>query len=137
MLTRRLLLTPNRYDALCEITGRCAVGFQTSIDERDVQMPVNKNVSSDANTVTIAIKGMFDLSVQQDFRKAYEEEEKTKDFIIDMHQTEYMDSAAFGMLLVFRDYLGGDKAKVVIKNASDDIKKSFEILQFDRMFLLE
>jgi anti-anti-sigma factor len=100
-------------------------------------MSVNKNVSSNSNTVTIKIDGMFDLSIQQDFRKAYEEEGNTKNYIIDMRQTEYMDSAAFGMLLVFRDYLGGDKAKVVIKNASNDIKKSFEILQFDRMFSFE
>jgi anti-anti-sigma factor len=100
-------------------------------------MPVHKNLSNDTNTVTIVIDGMFDLSVQQDFRKVYEEEGKSKQYVIDMRQTEYMDSAAFGMLLVFRDYLGGDKANVLIKNASDDIKKSFEILQFDRMFSLE
>ena len=100
-------------------------------------MPLMKNVSSDTTTVTLTIEGMFDLSIQQDFRKAYEEEDKSKHYIIDMRSTEYMDSAAFGMLLVFRDYLGGDKANVVIKNASDDIKRSFEILQFDRMFNFE
>lgn len=100
-------------------------------------MPLKKNVSTDNSTVTLTIDGMFDLSIQQDFRKAYEEEDKSKHFILDMRNTEYMDSAAFGMLLVFRDYLGGDKAHVVIKNASNDIKKSFEILQFDRMFSFE
>ena len=100
-------------------------------------MPIQKYVSKESNTITITVDGMFDLSVQQDFRKAYEEEERTKHFILDMRQTEYMDSAAFGMLLVFRDYVGGEKANVVIKNANADIKKSFEILQFDRMFALE
>jgi len=100
-------------------------------------MSLMKNVSTDTSTVTLTIEGMFDLSIQQDFRKAYEEEDKSKHYVIDMRSTEYMDSAAFGMLLVFRDYLGGDKANVVIKNASDDIKRSFEILQFDRMFDFE
>ena len=100
-------------------------------------MPLTKTVSSDSNVVTISIIGMFDLSVQQDFRKAYKDEDKSKRFIIDMNKTEYLDSSAFGMLLVFRDYLGGDKAAVAIKNASSDIKKTFEILQFGRMFSLE
>ena len=100
-------------------------------------MPLKKNVSTDNSTVTLTIDGMFDLSIQQDFRKAYEEEDKSKHYVLDMRTTEYMDSAAFGMLLVFRDYLGGDKASVVIKNASDDIRRSFEILQFDRMFSFE
>jgi len=100
-------------------------------------MPLKKTVSSDSKVVTISIEGMFDLSVQQDFRKAYKDEDKSKSFIIDMGRTEYLDSAAFGMLLVFRDYLGGDKAVVAIKNANNDVKKTFEILQFDRMFTFE
>ncbi len=100
-------------------------------------MPLTKTKSPDSKSVTLSIDGMFDLSIQQDFRKAYESEEKTTNFIIDMGKTEYMDSAAFGMLLVFRDYLGGDKASVVVRNASADIKNSFEILQFDRMFDFE
>ena len=100
-------------------------------------MPLTKTVSPDSNVVTISITGMFDLSVQQDFRKAYKDEDTSKSFVLDMIKTEYLDSAAFGMLLVFRDYLGGDKATVVIKNANNDVKKTFEILQFDRMFSFE
>jgi len=100
-------------------------------------MPLSKTKSPDSKSIILSIEGMFDLSIQQDFRKAYESEEKTTKFVLDMGKTEYMDSAAFGMLLVFRDYLGGDKATVVIKNASADIKNSFEILQFDRMFTFE
>lgn len=99
-------------------------------------MSVQKNISHDKSTVTIRIDGMFDLSVQSSFRSAYEETGPSKKYVIDMRNTEYMDSAAFGMLLVFRDYVGGDKAEINIINANDDIVKSFKMLHFDRMFRL-
>ena len=91
-------------------------------------------VASDTNGVTIAIDGMFDLSVQSEFRKAYEDNSQSSKYVIDMRMTEYMDSAAFGMLLVFRDYAGGDDSKIEIVNTSEEIKRSFIILQFDRLF---
>ncbi|MBI1424232.1 MAG: STAS domain-containing protein [Gammaproteobacteria bacterium] len=97
-------------------------------------MSLRKHTSGDNKTVTISIDGMFDLSLQGDFRKAYEESGKGKRYVIDLRGTEYMDSSAFGMLLVFKDYVGGDKAEISIVNTSDDLRKSFSMLQFDRMF---
>lgn len=97
-------------------------------------MSLKKHVSSDTGTVTISIEGMFDLSLQGDFRKAYEESGKQARYIIDLRNTDYMDSSAFGMLLVFKDYVGGVDANIHIINASADLKKSFSMLQFDRMF---
>jgi anti-anti-sigma factor len=97
-------------------------------------MSLTKHVSRDANTVTITIDGMFDLSLQGDFRRAYEESGKSMKYVIDLRDTDYMDSSAFGMLLVFKDYVGGDHADISIVNTSDDLKKSFSMLQFDRMF---
>ena len=100
-------------------------------------MSVQKNISHDQSTVTIRIDGMFDLSMQSSFRAAYEESGPSKKYILDMMDTEYMDSAAFGMLLVFRDHVGGDKAEITVINAGDDLKKSFKMLHFDRMFQLK
>ena len=97
-------------------------------------MSLTKHVSSDEKTVTIAIDGMFDLTLQGDFRKAYEESGKQVRYVIDLRDTDYMDSSAFGMLLVFKDYVGGEHANIEIVNTSEDLKKSFSMLQFDRMF---
>ncbi|VAW99217.1 hypothetical protein MNBD_GAMMA21-2702 [hydrothermal vent metagenome] len=97
-------------------------------------MSLQKQKSSDGGAVTIKISGMFDLSIQSEFRDAYESEQGARKYILDMRDTEYMDSSAFGMLLVFRDHVGGESADILIANANDDIKKSFEMLQFDRMF---
>jgi len=100
-------------------------------------MGLQKQVSPDSQSVTLQIDGMFDLSLQAEFRASYEAEGKSCKYILDLRDTEYMDSAAFGMLLVFRDYAGGDKSDIYIKNANEDIKKSFVMLQFDRMFNVE
>lgn len=97
-------------------------------------MSLKKHISSDTRTVTITIDGMFDLSLQGDFRKAYEENGNAVKYVIDLQNTDYMDSSAFGMLLVFKDYVGGENADISIVNTSDDLKKSFSMLQFDRMF---
>lgn len=97
-------------------------------------MSLKKHVSNDLGTVTISVDGVFDLSLQGDFRKAYEECEKKTRYIIDLRNTDYMDSSAFGMLLVFKDYVGGEHADIRIVNTSEDLKKSFSMLQFDRMF---
>ena len=97
-------------------------------------MSLQKKMSPDNSTMTIRISGMFDLSVQGDFRDAYESGDSVNKYILDMCDTEYMDSAAFGMLLVFRDHVGGDDSNIEIENANEDIKKSFSMLQFDRMF---
>ena len=100
-------------------------------------MSIEKHISADQATVTIRIDGMFDLSVQSKFRAAYEESGPSKKYVLDMRDTEYMDSAAFGMLLVFRDHIGGDNSEITIINASDDIVRSFKMLHFDRMFHLQ
>jgi len=99
-------------------------------------MSLQIQISAD-QSMTIKISGMFDLSVQSEFRGVYEDANDIKKYIIDMRDTEYLDSSAFGMLLVFRDYVGGDSADILINNINDDIKKSFSILQFDRMFTIE
>ncbi len=98
-------------------------------------MGLQKQISTDESMMTIKIGEVFDLSIQSEFREAYEGEGQTfKKYVLDLRGTEYMDSAAFGMLLVFRDYVGGDAADILIDNANEAIKKSFLMLQFGRIF---
>lgn len=98
-------------------------------------MGLQKAISPDNVTLTIKVDGTFDLSQQATFRSAYENDgKKHSRYVIDMRSADYMDSAAFGMLLVLRDYAGGDKADIAIVNANNDIKKSFKLLNFDRLF---
>ena len=90
--------------------------------------------STTNNQHTIKINGRFDFSVQSDFRKAYEEVPGNSSFIMDFSSTDYMDSSALGMLLLLRDYAGGDNAKVELVQCGTEIKNILEISNFQKLF---
>lgn len=96
-------------------------------------MQVSSQTGSDG-TVTIKISGRFDFKLQQDLRKAYESQPRASRYVIDLAGTEYMDSAACGMLLVFRDFAGGDKADITLANSNAEIRKTLTMLQFHKLF---
>jgi anti-anti-sigma factor len=98
-------------------------------------MGLMRSVSADGKVVTIKINGRFDFSVHQDFRAAYEAGASNEsNYVLDFANTEYMDSAACGMLLVFRDAVGGNKAEISIVNANHEIVNTLSMLQFHKMF---
>ncbi len=98
-------------------------------------MTISSSASTDGQSLTIGVSGLFDFGVHREFRDAYEANSKgIKDFVIDLHDTEFMDSTACGMLLVFRDYVGGDSASVKIVNCNDDIKSVLGLVHFDKLF---
>jgi anti-anti-sigma factor len=83
----------------------------------------------------IKIQGRFDFSVHQDFKNAYESPvNKSNIFDVDMSDTTYLDSSALGMLLLLRDYAGGDTSNISITNCSTDIQKILKISNFEQLF---
>ncbi len=100
-------------------------------------MRLTKQVSADGKAVTIKIHGRFDFSLHQEFRQAYESCPEAARFVIDLGATEYIDSAACGMLMVLRDSAGGDHADISIVNSNPAIKKTLAMLQFHRLFKID
>jgi anti-anti-sigma factor len=92
------------------------------------------STKTDTSQQVIQVSGRFDFSVQAEFRKAYESVEPTMQFIIDFREADYIDSSALGMLLLARDYAGGDKAKIEIVNCGPEIKNILEISNFQKLF---
>ncbi len=92
------------------------------------------STTTDENKHVIQVQGRFDFSVQAEFRKAYESAEPSKQFFIDFKQADYIDSSALGMLLLARDYAGGDNAKMEIINCGGEIKSILEISNFQKLF---
>ncbi|MGM8227509.1 STAS domain-containing protein [Cellvibrio sp. ARAG 10.3] len=100
-------------------------------------MAITSTVSADGNQVTIYIQGRFDFSSHQEFRAAYEKLPKTPThFRVDLQGTSYLDSSALGMLLLLRDFAGGDKANIEIINCSADVKKILTISNFEQLFTI-
>ena len=98
-------------------------------------MPVSQTVSEDGKQVFIAISDRFDFSMHREFRAAYEGTAGPgARYHIDLSKATYMDSSGLGMLLLLRDFAGGDKAEITIANAPPDIYRVLEIANFHQIF---
>ncbi|OEY67068.1 STAS domain-containing protein [Marinobacter sp. X15-166B] len=98
-------------------------------------MPIQTRRSDDGQTLTIKITGRFDFSTHQAFRDAYEDgNTDTGHYVIDMTETTYLDSSALGMLLLLRDYAGGDAARIHIENCNGDVRRILAISNFEQLF---
>jgi anti-anti-sigma factor len=96
-------------------------------------MSVNTKVES--GVLHIRISGRFDFGVHNEFREATKLAELgVQKIIVDMSQTDYLDSSALGMLLVLRDKVGGNKDAVRLTGARTEVKKILEIANFDKLF---
>lgn len=101
-------------------------------------MALKSTISSDGSVVTLKISGRFDFNLHQAFRKAYEEYGSgVKRYVIDLKETEYMDSSALGMLLLLRDHAGGDGANISLLNGKSELKKILAIANFNKLFNVE
>ncbi|BCJ05936.1 STAS domain-containing protein [Pseudomonas sp. AA27] len=98
-------------------------------------MAVESFFSPDEKKLTIKIKGRFDFGRHQEFRNAYEKQPKSADtVVIDLKEATYLDSSALGMLLLLRDYEGGEDACISVINTSSDVRKILAISNFDKLF---
>ncbi len=98
-------------------------------------MSLSTSTSADGQIFTIEIKGKFDFNFVQDFRNAYSNiEGNLEAVIVDLRETDYMDSSALGMLLNMQKSLSGKVNKIKISNCRPQIKKILQISRFDKKF---
>lgn len=98
-------------------------------------MSLSTSTSADGQTFTIEIKGKFDFNFVQDFRNAYSNIDGNLDaVIVDLRETDYMDSSALGMLLNMQKSLSGKVNRIKISNCRPQIKKILQISRFDKKF---
>jgi len=98
-------------------------------------MSINTQKSENGKEVTIKIDGRFDFGSHHDFRDAYRgANEAGTMFLLDMANTEYMDSSALGMILLLKEYSGTLGGDIKIVNASTEIKNILQIANFDKLF---
>ena len=101
-------------------------------------MRVDVNVSKDKKEVSISVNERFDFSQHQFFREAYSQSAiKGTKFILDLSQTEYIDSSALGMILLLKDFADNINGTLIISKPSDAVSKVLEIAQFHRLMTIE
>lgn len=86
------------------------------------------------NEFTIKIQGSFNFRIHRQFRDAYDGKPADMRFVIDLHQVDFVDSSALGMLLLLREYAGGDKSNISIINAHPNVLEVLLIAQFSDLF---
>lgn len=101
-------------------------------------MTIQSDIGANGNELTIRVDGRFDFSAHQEFREAYEQAtSEVARYVVDLGQTSYLDSSALGMLLLLRDYAGGDAAQIQIVNCNEDVRKILTISNFEQLFTIQ
>ncbi|MES9941930.1 MAG: STAS domain-containing protein [Candidatus Thiodiazotropha sp. 6PLUC2] len=101
-------------------------------------MSIISELSDDEKTVTLKIAGRFDFSTHQDFMQAYKSYPKReKLFIVDLAQTDYLDSSAMGMLLQLREHSAAEENNVVLINGNEAVREILQIANFGKLFTIQ
>ena len=76
------------------------------------------------NQLEITIVGRFDFSILQDFRNAYSivDDDPVENIIIDLSQSEHMDSSGMGLLLTLKKELNMDAGNIELKHCRPHIR---------------
>lgn len=87
--------------------------------------------------VTIEISGRFDFGAHQDFSKVFRQYPRGgRAFVVDLSNTDYMDSSALGMLLQLRDYSDRAAGGVTLANSNAGIREILRIANFEKLFTI-
>ena len=82
--------------------------------------------------------GKFDYTCHQLFQASYEDISPPPErIVLDVLEVPSIDSSALGMLLLLRNYAGGDDSQVSIVNAQPDIFKLLQSCKFDDLFAVK
>jgi anti-anti-sigma factor len=86
--------------------------------------------------LVLSISGRFTFALYKEFFASYKElPARPASVDVDLSEVDYIDSAALGMLLSMRNYLGPE-ARLRLLNAPDMVRRVLEIACFDKTFEL-
>lgn len=83
--------------------------------------------------VTLKVRGRFDFGCYQQFNAALAGPAAPR-YLVDLSGAESMDSAALGMLMVLRDKVGQDAARVQIVSGTGQPSDVLKLANFHQLF---
>ena len=88
------------------------------------------------NQLEITIVGRFDFSILQDFRNAYSivDDDPVEHIIIDLSQSEHMDSSGMGLLLTLKKELNMAPGNIELKYCRPHIRDALFTARLDNYF---
>jgi len=98
-------------------------------------MGINTTVSENGGQVTIAVAGNFDFQLYDEFRASYADTAgEGVSYVVDLVDTDYLDSSALGMLLLLREHAGGESSDIEIVRAAPEVRKILDVANFAKLF---
>lgn len=87
----------------------------------------------DGTTLKVFVTDKFTIDSFNDFQATYYDT-TFDEIVIDFAQTSHIDSGGLGMLLQLRTHLGEDSNNITLLGVSNNIKKVFEVVNFEKLF---
>jgi anti-anti-sigma factor len=98
-------------------------------------MSLETKLSANETSIRIMVEEKFDFGKVHDFRDAYSNlPDSVREVIVDLTDTEYMDSSALGMLLNMQKALNDKVTTFKITNSRPQVAKILKISRFDKKF---
>lgn len=98
-------------------------------------MNITTRVNAAQDELLIRVNGSFIFDWYSDFHAAYSDtRDRYETYVIDLADTQSLDSAALGMLLQLRGFVGARREAVRIINCSPQVCKLFKIARFNEIF---
>lgn len=91
------------------------------------------------NALNVTLSDSFTFRDNGEFRNLMSEIETQNvgEIICNVSGVDFVDSAALGMFLLMRDIAEKKNANVVLKGASGQVQKMFEVSKFSQLFIVE
>ena len=96
-------------------------------------MSITTTLSDDQTVMNIVLPERFNFDVHSELRQACKDNKKIKKFILNLKNTNYIDSSALGMILQLKEQAGDTNDSVQIVNANGNVKEILEIANFDKI----
>ena len=101
-------------------------------------MGIAANPSADGKTLIIRTDVRFDFTAHSALRAAYvNSQQRYEAYVLDLRDTQYMDSSALGMLLQLREHAGGARTAIQIKNAKPAIREILSVANFQQLMTID
>jgi len=97
-------------------------------------MTISISSKTSGRSVYIQAKSRFDVHSHHDFKACYRNESPDAVYNVDFSETNYIDSSALGILLLLREYAGGEKSDITLSGCSEDLMNVMRATNFDKLF---
>ena len=106
-------------------------------EEKTMAVRVRKDLQT--QTAFLVVTGKLTFGSYKEFTSAYSslQGESLREYVLDLRQLDYLDSAALGMLLRFKEMVGAERREITILTSHNMVEEILRVSRFDALFRLQ